>query len=164
MAEPGKKSQLTIARIWQLVEPVVQAEGMELVEVEYRREPQGWVLRLFVDREDGVTIDGCAKMNRVIGDLLDVADPISHAYHLEVSSPGLDRPLRKWQHFEREVGHVIQVVAKQPIESRKKFKGILVNAQPEALTLDCDGQTYSIPLTQVERARLRYFETEDKRR
>lgn len=162
MAAPGKKSQMTISRIWQLVEPVIQAEGLELVEVEYRREPQGWVLRLFVDREAGITIDDCTQVNRVVGDLLDVADPISHAYHLEVSSPGLDRPLRKRQHFEREVGKVIRVVAKEPIDNRKKFQGILVSAESENITLDCDGQRFTIPLVQVERARLRYFETEQR--
>jgi ribosome maturation factor RimP len=160
MADPEQQTQQTIGKIWQLVEPVIQAEGLELVEVEYRREPPGWVLRLFIDQEGGVGIDDCTRVNRVIGDLLDVADPIHHPYHLEVSSPGLDRPLRKWQHFAREVGNVVQVVAKDPINNRKKFKGVLRTAQPETITLDCDGQTFSIPLAQVDRARLRFFDSE----
>lgn len=160
MKDPEQQTQATIDKVRRLVEPVIAAEGLELVEIEYRREPLGWVLRLFIDREDGVGIDDCTLVNRLLGDLLDVADPIAHAYHLEVSSPGLDRPLRTWRHFAREVGHVVAVVAREPIDNRKKFKGILRSAEADIITLDCDGQSFSIPLAQVERARLRYFETE----
>lgn len=161
-ADPKERDRQLVARIWQLAEPVIEAEAMELVEVQYRREPQGWVLRLYVDKEDGVTIDDCTTVNRVIGDLFDVADPIEHAYHLEVSSPGLDRPLRKYEHFEREVGNVIKVVTSIPFENRRKFKGILTGAESDAITLDCDGQSYSIPLAVVERASLRYFESKER--
>ena len=76
MVEGGNKTALVAAQIWQLVESVLRAEGMELLEVEYRCESHGWVLRLFIDREEGITVDDCARVSQVVGDLLDVADPI----------------------------------------------------------------------------------------
>ncbi len=93
----GTRDEPLIDRIWSLLEPVARSEGMEILEVEYRRESIGWVLRLFIDREEGVSVDDCARVSRVAGDLLDVADMIPNPYHLEVSSPGLNRPLRKWE-------------------------------------------------------------------
>ena len=159
MAEDLKKTDELVALIWQLVEPVVASEGLELIEVEYRCEPQGWVLRLFIEQEDGITVDDCARVSRVVGDLLDVADPIVNAYHLEVSSPGLNRPLRKWEHFQRFVGSIVDVRTGTPIHNRRKFKGKLIDARREGITVDCQGQRFDIPLDLLERARLRYFES-----
>ncbi len=152
-------ARAVVERIWDLTTPVITAEGMELVEVEYRRESQGWVLRLFVDRDGGVSVEDCAAVSRVVGDLLDVADPIHGPYHLEVSSPGLDRPLRRWEHFANQIGKVVAVRTRLPIGSRKNFKGILLAADPQGIRVDCDGTPYDIPLDAVERARLRYFES-----
>lgn len=151
------KSSQTVVRIWELLEPVIRAEGEELIEVEYRREPQGWVLRLFIDRGDGVTVEDCARISQVVGDLLDVADVIHNPYHLEVSSPGLNRPLRKWEHFQKVVGKAVTVKTLTPIDSQRNFKGILLEAGPEEIALDCSGQIKKIPLVLLEKARLRYF-------
>jgi ribosome maturation factor RimP len=159
MAEDGNKTEQLIAEIWQLVEPVVRVEGMELVEVEYRCESHGWVLRLFIDQEDGITVDDCARISHVVGDLLDVADPIANQYHLEVSSPGLNRPLRKWEHFQRYLGSIVDVRASTSINNRRKFKGKLIESSPDGVTIDCDGQVFDIPFEFLERARLRYFES-----
>ncbi|MEJ5365841.1 MAG: ribosome maturation factor RimP [Desulfosoma sp.] len=152
-------TRAVVRKIWDLTTPVIAAEGLELVEVEYRRESQGWVLRLFVDRDGGVSVEDCAAVSRVVGDLLDVADPIAGPYHLEVSSPGLDRPLRRWEHFHRQIGKVVAVRTRTALGARKNFKGILVAASPEAIRVDCDGTIYDIPLDAVDRARLRYFES-----
>ena len=149
--------------VWEQAEPVVEAEGLELVEVEYRREPQGWVLRLFVDGPQGVTVDDCARASRVVGDLLDVSDPIDHPYHLEVSSPGLDRPLRKPEHFRRQVGSVVEIRTSVPpsaSENRRRFKGILLDVDARGVRVDCYGQGYEIPFSVMERSRLRYFESD----
>ena len=159
MTEDLNKASELVARLWQLVEPVVRSEGMDLIEVEYRRESPGWVLRLFIDQEDGITVDDCARISRVVGDLLDVADLISNPYHLEVSSPGLNRPLRRWEHFQGCIGSIVDVRLSTSIYNRRKFKGRLIDARPEGITLDCDGQPFDIPLTHLERARLRYFES-----
>lgn len=159
MNEKEEATRAVVQKIWDLTTPLITAEGMELIEVEYRRESQGWVLRLFVDRDDGVSVEDCAAVSRMVSDLLDVEDPIHGPYHLEVSSPGLDRPLRRWEHFQRQIGKVISVRTRLPIESRKNFKGTLVAAHPEGIRVDCDGTFFDIPLNAVERARLRYFES-----
>ncbi len=152
-------TRAVVRKIWELTTPVITAEGLDLLEVEYRRESHGWVLRLFVDRDGGVSVEDCAAVSRIVGDLLDVADPIAGPYHLEVSSPGLDRPLRRWEHFHQQIGKVIAVRTRTALGARKNFKGILVAVSPEAIRMDCDGRMFDIPLEAVERARLRYFES-----
>lgn len=162
MAEMEQKSEQLLAQVWALVEPVLQAEGMELVEVEYRRESVGWVLRIFIDQEDGVTVNDCARISHVVGDLLDTADVIPNAYHLEVSSPGLNRPLRKAEHFQEQVGRIVEVRTTEPLEGRRNFKGILKSADAGVIQVDCDGKVFDIPMTLLDRARLKYFETFEK--
>ncbi|HOV84725.1 MAG TPA: ribosome maturation factor RimP [Syntrophobacteraceae bacterium] len=162
MQGSGEKGEGLPEQIRQLVEPVVESEGKELVELEYRRESHGWVLRLFLDQEDGITVEDCARVSRVVGDLLDVADLIPNPYHLEVSSPGLNRPLRKVEHFRSALGKIIEIRTLAPLEGRKKFKGTLLEAAPESVRLDCDGRAYEIPLGLMDRARLCYFESTEE--
>lgn len=159
MSGSEEAARTVVQKIWNLTTPLITAEGMELVEVEYRRESQGWVLRLFVDRDGGVSVEDCAAISRLVSDLLDVEDPIQGPYHLEVSSPGLDRPLRRWEHFQRQIGKVVTVRTRRPIGARKKFKGTLMAAHPESIRVECDGTPFDIPLDAVERARLHYFES-----
>jgi ribosome maturation factor RimP len=159
MTDEGNKTRQIIAEIWRLTEPVIGIECMELVEVEYRCESQGWVLRLFIDQEGGITVDDCARVSQVVGDLLDVADPIANPYHLEVSSPGLNRPLRKSEHFQAYLGSIVDVRTGTSINNRRNFKGKLIDVRPECITVDCDGQVFDIPFNLLERARLRYFES-----
>jgi ribosome maturation factor RimP len=159
--QEGKEKQIR-AMIWDLVEHVIEAAGLELIEVEYQREPHGWVLRLFIDREEGVGLDDCAQMSRVIGDLLDVTDPVPNAYHLELSSPGLNRPLRRPEHYKKQIGKVVELRTIVPAGSRRKFKGILLAANDSQLTLECGGQAHEIQLSNVEKARLRYFDSQEK--
>lgn len=156
------RNQDLVAELYSLIEPVVLAEEMKLIEMEYRREDLGWVLRLYIDREGGVTVDHCARISVVVGDLLDVSDLIRNPYHLEVSSPGLNRPLRTLEHFREQVGNVIEVRTVSPIQKRRNFKGVLVELKPEGVTIDCDGRAFEIPLALIERARLRYFESLEK--
>jgi ribosome maturation factor RimP len=137
MSDEANKIEQLIAQIWKQVEPVVQSEGMELIELEYRREPHGWVLRLFVDQEGPISVEDCAKISRVVGDLLDVSDLITNPYHLEVSSPGLDRPLRKLAHFRKVVGQIIELRTVAPVDKRRKFKGVLMDADTEKITINC---------------------------
>jgi ribosome maturation factor RimP len=162
MAEMEQKSEQMVAQVWALVEPVLQAEAMELVEVEYRRESVGWVLRLFIDAEDGVTVNDCARISHVVSDLLDTTDMVSNAYHLEVSSPGLNRPLRKVEHFEEQIGHIVEVRTTEPLEGRRNFKGVLKSAETGIIQLECDGKVFEIPMLLLDRARLKYFETFEK--
>lgn len=151
-----------LEKIRQLVEPVITADGRELIEAEYRREAMGWVLRLFVDQEGGITVDDCAQISRVIGDLLDVADLIQTPYHLEVSSPGLNRPLRKPEHFQSAIGKMIDVRTTAPLDGRRRFKGLLKDISAEQILMECDGQLYTVPLLLLERARLCYFDSAEQ--
>jgi len=157
-AEKTKQEQV-VAQIWSLLEPLLQAQGIELVEVEYRRESLGWVLRLFIDQESGITVEDCAGVSQMVGDMLDVADPIQNPYNLEVSSPGLNRPIRKPEHFQRYIGKTVEVRTAAPIQGRRNFKGVLVDSDNERITINCEGQVFEIPMTNLERTRLCYFDS-----
>lgn len=159
MAHMEPRQAETAAKLSELIEPFLRTEGKELVDLEFRRESHGWVLRLFIDQEDGITVEDCAQISRVVGDLLDVADVIRTPYHLEVSSPGLNRPLRKSDHFESVLGKIVEVRTLEPLGNRRKFKGVLKMVEQDAITVHCDGQDYVIGLDLVERARLCYFDS-----
>ncbi len=150
-----------IKRLWEILDPVVSSEGMDIIEMEFRREPQGFVLRLYIDHPDGVTLDDCSRVSRVVSDFLDVVDPIEHAYNLEISSPGLNRPLRKPEHFARFIGSVVKVKTVEPIENRKSFKGILTESSDDMISVNCDGVVFGIPIAIVDKAQLLYFETHE---
>ncbi|MEN6440140.1 MAG: ribosome maturation factor RimP [Syntrophobacter sp.] len=153
-----------IAEIWALLEPVVVSKGMEIIEVEYRRESIGWVLRLFIDNQSGISVDDCATVSRVASDVLDMADLISNSYHLEISSPGLNRPLRKWEHFQKQIGNIVEVRTTVPVEQkRRNFKGILKEASPEQVIIECDGKDHAIEIGGIERAKLLYFESSKRK-
>src|SRR3989337_223784 len=102
-------SKEIVDRVHAIADPIFSNEGMELVEIEYRRESRGWVLRLYIDKEGGVTLDDCTHVNREVGRSLDVEDFITTPYTLEVSSPGLNRPLKNEKDFSRYLNHRVKV-------------------------------------------------------
>src|SRR5262245_757681 len=103
------------ARVRSLAEDAIARAGYELVDVEYRREPGGWTLRLLIDKDGGVTLGDCERVSREFGIILEVEDPIPNRFNLEVSSPGLNRPLKKENDFVAATGRLIRVVTRQPI-------------------------------------------------
>ena len=142
-------------RIKELAETLLQEEKLELADLEFLREGRGWVLRLFIDRDGGVTLDDCATFSREFGDQLEVEDLIPFRYTLEVSSPGLDRPLKKDRDFLRQVGNQIQVVTRSPWEGRSFFKGTLVAYQVSGtFTLAEKNKVWEIPVSLIAKARL----------
>jgi ribosome maturation factor RimP len=147
-------SRNLVQRLWEIVEPVVTTEGMELVEVEFQREPRGWTLRLYIDKDGGVDVNDCMAVSREVGDLLDVKDPIEHPYHLEVSSPGLNRPIRMQKDFERFSGRRVKISLSEPLEGRRVFQGVLLGLDGQVLRMDCDQRVYEIPLGDIAKARL----------
>ena len=161
--EPPKEEEQLVSEIWNLIEPVIAVEGMEVLEIEYRRESMGRVLRIFIDSEQGVTVEDCARISRIAGDVLDAADLIPGRYHLEVSSPGLDRPLRKFEHFQKHIGDIVEIRTLVPLHDRRNFKGELQEVSPEQISVDCDSKSFSIPLSLVERARLLYFQSMERK-
>ena len=134
--------------------PVLDDMGLELVEVQFRRESAGWILRLFIDREGGVNVDDCALVSRQISAYLEVEDIIENAYNLEVSSPGLERPLKKKEDFVRFAGRKARIKFKEPIDGQRVFTGLLGYVGENKITLSVDGQQMEIDLDAVARARL----------
>jgi ribosome maturation factor RimP len=141
-------------RVSVIAEPIVSNEGMELVEVEYRRESKGWVLRLYIDKERGVTLDDCTRISQEVGRSLDVEDFISTPYTLEVSSPGLARPLKKEKDFLKYRNHMIKVKTFNPIENRRQFKGKLLGVSENRIAIEIDREIFHIPLSNVAKANL----------
>lgn len=151
-AVPAEKLEKTATA---LVEPICAAAGLELVLVEFRREPAGRILRLYIDRpEGGVTLDDCTHISRQVTDLLDVSMADIGPYNLEVSSPGINRPLVKPGDYQRFAGHLVRIRLHEPMEGRKKFKGTLNTATDETVQIKTETGTVSFDFSQIERARL----------
>ena len=130
--------------------------GYELVELELKGGPGSLVVCVYADREGGVSIDDCVAISRYLGDVLDVEDPIKHAYRLEVSSPGLNRPLRTVSHFRSALKQTIKVLTRDPLDGRRRFRGTLNAVGDETIEVDVDGQPFQIPLSAIEKANLVY--------
>lgn len=138
-----------------LIEPVVEKEGFELVRVMTIGQANP-TLQVMIDTLDGrdVTVDDCAKVSHALSDMLDEKDPIENRYSLEVSSPGLDRPLTKLSHFERWKGYEIKLETEEKIENRKRFKGKITSVDGDNIVLTMDGEQYTIPFAAVAKAKL----------
>ncbi len=140
----------------ELAETLVISEGMELVALEYRRQGPRWLLRLFIDKEGGVTVDDCANISRQFGDLLDAKDIVPQTYVLEVSSPGLNRPIKKKEDFRRFAGRKVQLRLVSPLEGRRKIVGDLVGIEDEKVIVAAAEGRCSIALEDIDRANLVY--------
>ncbi len=138
-----------------MLEPVVTAMGYELVLLEYHPHGGAGTLRLFIDAPKGVTLGDCESVSREVAGILDVEDPIPQNYQLEVSSPGVDRPLVKPEHFERFSGQKVNLLLQAPgLNGRRRYEGILRGLHNAALTLETDQGAMQFPLGDIERARL----------
>jgi ribosome maturation factor RimP len=143
-----------VDRVRAIAEPIVSDEGMELVDVEYRRESKGWVLRLYLDKEGGVTLDDCTRISQEVGRSLDVEDFIQIPYTLEVSSPGLFRPLKTEKDFMKYRHSLIKVKTLDPIQNRRQFKGRLLGVSANRIEMEVEGGIFQIPLSNVAKANL----------
>ncbi len=128
--------------------------AMELVEIQFRREGHGWVLRLFIDKEGGVAIDDCVAVSREISAYLEVEDLIDHAYHLEVSSPGLERPLKKRDDFIRFAGKLVRIKLREPAAGQRVLIGTLQGMEGDSVVLALDGETVRVDMENISKARL----------
>ena len=143
-----------LEEIRQVVEPILQSQGYELVDLEYRREPQGWVLRIYLAREGGVTLDNCADVSGEIGAVLEAKDVVPNSYVLEVSSPGLTRPLKKPEDFNKFSNRLVKIKLYEPLEGQKNFKGTLLGLEGEKVRLEIEGRVYELPLQGIAKANL----------
>ena len=157
----SETKQLTKDRIAEIVKQVrnlagllCESEGLELVHVEFRSETSGRILRLYIDKPGGVTLNDCADISHQIGDLLDVYLNSPGRYNLEVSSPGSDRPLGKIIDFERFKGNMARIRISQPIDGQKNFKGTLSGISEGMVRLLVDDKTVDIPFQEIVKARL----------
>lgn len=138
-----------------LLEPAVTALGCELVGVEYHPSGKHSLLRVYIDRPEGVTVDDCSAVSYQVSGLLDVEDPIPGHYTLEVSSPGLDRPLFQACDFERFAGQQVKIRTRFPVAGQRNFRGLLQGMQGQQVVIDeQDGRRVELPLDQIEQARL----------
>ena len=137
-----------------MLEPGVKALGFELVDTELSGGAGQAVLRVYIDHPRGINVDDCARVSRQLSAILDVEDPIAGHYMLEVSSPGLDRPLVMRADFERYRGETVKIKTHEPIMGRRNFTGRLAAIEGERVTVDVDGESYDLPLAGIQRARL----------
>ena len=141
--------------IRQLLEPVVEDMGYELVMVEMTGSPSGGqVLRTYIDAPGGILLEDCEQVSRQVSAILDVEDPIKGEYTLEVSSPGIDRPLVKPEHFQRFQGNQVKVVMREARLGRRRFTGVLAEAGPECVVVEVDGEPYELDYQTMEKANL----------
>jgi ribosome maturation factor RimP len=151
-----------LEQIRAIAERVAAARGLEVWDIQSRRETVGHVVRVFIDRpgpsaspDDSVSIEDCEQVNREIGTILDVEDPLPFAYTLEVSSPGLDRPLRKVADYERFVGRLAKVVVSEPVDKQKAFEGHLRGVDGDVVLLEAlNGRLHRLPVRLITRGRL----------
>ena len=137
-----------------VIEPAVTALGYELVGVEYLPQGRHSLLRVYIDSDDGITIDDCEAVSRQVSAVLDVEDPIKGQYTLEVSSPGVERPLFTREHYERFLGERVQIRLQAPLEGRRRFTGTLKALDGGDVVVEVDGEEIPLPLEQIEKAHL----------
>jgi ribosome maturation factor RimP len=142
----------------ELVQPILDEMNLELVDVEFAKEGKNWFLRVFIDSDNGVDIEECGKVSEKLSEKLDPLDPIEHAYFLEVSSPGAERPLKKEEDYKKAIGKQINVKSYEPIDGEKIIEGKLTHFDGQTLRIDVKIKTkvksYEIPYEKVAKARL----------
>ena len=144
----------TLGRLWELVAPLAENEGMEIVDIELRHERSrgGRVLRLYLDKAGGPTVDDLSRVSRQLSELLDSQDVVSGAYTLEVSSPGINRPLKRPEHFARYIGKRVRIRTRDLIGGKRSFLGILQDVAGESITVAQEGTRYDIPFAAIEKS------------
>lgn len=143
-----------IAKVEKLINPILDDMGYELVDVEYLFKHGRWALIIYIDKPGGVGIEDCVRVNNEIGDIISVKDIITHEYVLEISSPGLNRPLKKEKDFLWAMGKKIKVKMGNPINNRKNFTGYLRDYRDGLIRLEIDNDIFELPLVEVEKANL----------
>ena len=145
---------MTADELATLLEPTVERLGYELTDLEVRLGGKGGLVRVFIDKPEGIGLADCERVSEAVSALLDVEDPVPGNYDLEVSSPGLDRKLTKKEHFQRFTGETVKVRTRFPVEGRRRFRGKLMSVDDEEIVVEVDGQMHSLALATIDTARL----------
>jgi len=130
--------------VYELAKPVIDKNNFELIEIEYKKEGPDWYLRVYIDKEGGITIDDCQSVSEELSDMLDNADPIEQSYIFEVSSPGIDRPLKTDRDYEKNNGKPIEIKLFSPLDGKKVFEGILKGHTADEVEIEFDGKVLHI--------------------
>ena len=147
--------QTSVAQsIEEIIAPVLNSEDLELVDVQYQKEGKGWCLRVFIDKEGGITVEDCQTVSRLVGDLIEIEDLIHSQYILEVSSPGLDRTLKKEKDFLRFKERKARVTTFSPVNKQRNFKGVIKDFKEGSLRLETQHGLVKILLNNISKARL----------
>ena len=149
----SKKDLLT--KLWDIGQKIVESKGFELVDMEFVKEMGNRYLRYYIDKPGGITLDDCQSVSMGIEKILDEADPIPYSYILEVSSPGIERPLKRDKDFIRFIGSLVEIKTFEKIDGKKVFTGTLEDYSDGIVTVN-DGQKYSIPREKISSAKLKY--------
>ena len=142
----------SVTLITELIDTTIQALGLDLWGVELLQQGKYSLLRIYIEREEGVTIEDCEKVSRQVSALMDVEDPIAGEYTLEVSSPGLDRPLFRIEHYSQYVGSEVDLKLRRPLDGRRKFKGQIIKVSEGIVGLLVEGFEYDLELSDIEKA------------
>ncbi|MGO2414329.1 MULTISPECIES: ribosome maturation factor RimP [Cobetia] len=137
-----------------LIDPVVSALGFELWGIDYLSQGKQSRLVIYIDHADGITVDNCANVSRQVGAVLDVEDPITGQFQLEVSSPGLDRPLFTLDQYERYIGHVVALRLRQAFDGQRKFQGLVTGTEEGDVVIRVDEEEYCFPIESIDQARV----------
>ncbi|WP_404415956.1 ribosome maturation factor RimP [Marinospirillum sp.] len=139
----------------QLIEPVVQSLDFEFWGLEFGGRGRHTLLRVYIDSDKGITVDDCAQVSRQISALMDVEDPIASEYTLEVSSPGMDRPLFRLEHYQQCAGEQVQIKLRLPYEGQRKFSGLLKGVEEDEVIIQVDDEEFCFPLETIDQARVK---------
>lgn len=146
----------TIEQLRNILLPIVQDYGLELVEIEFKPSGKRWLLRIYLDKEGGVTIADCETVSREFSRILDVEDIIDHSYSLEVSSPGLTRQLKTWEDFARNTGKLCRIVTRERIEGQSEFRGKILRSTQEEVEIRGKIGVFTIPMYAIKKANLEF--------
>jgi len=144
----------SVTLVTELIDATIQALGLELWGVELLQQGKYSLLRIYIEREEGVTIDDCEKVSRQVSALLDVEDPIAGEYTLEVSSPGMDRALFFIEHYSQFVGSEVDLKLRRPLDGRRKFKGKITKVSEDIVGLSVEGSEYDLEFSDIEKANI----------
>jgi ribosome maturation factor RimP len=148
-----KKIELVVE---ELVAPILESNGFELVDIEYLKEGPNWYLRVYIDKPNGITVDDCQVVSEYLSDELDRVDPIKNSYILEVSSPGVERPLKKEKDFHTFAGREVDIKLYSPMEGAKEHSGVLIGLNDGIVTIETENGKIDIPMDRIASAKLAF--------
>ena len=150
------KKEMYEEKTEKLISPLIEANNYELVDIEYVKEGSSWYLRVYIDKEDGITVEDCTKISREFNVILDTQDYIEDSYIFEVSSPGLMRPLKKDKDFQRNIGKLVEIRLFKAVNKQKEFEGELKSFDKETVTIATENEEFTFKRTEIALIRLTF--------